>query len=225
MSVSAHIALKKTNKKLNLFISGTSDGTKKIIDKNSATELGLNYFRSDYYKIKSKYSIGIRGFNLFLRARYYKIFNYGNWKIEPMQIFEYSTRDHFKESTFVYFDKTLWEKNLFRIALHRETRTNLTGMDYDISAQYYWNFNKKTILQFAEVFAGNTQYKVYPASEEYSGINNYTTVINFRKNIWKKWFFYEISPSVNFHKQNDYKANYSIMFLINIYFGNFANKL
>ncbi|ADN09094.1 hypothetical protein [Sulfurimonas autotrophica] len=228
MSVNAHIALKRTNKKLNLFIKSVNESnTNTNIEgnKDSHTEVGMEYFRADYYKIQSKYSIGIRRLYPFIRARYFKKFTTGNWEIEPMQIFEYSTKDDFKEATYLYFDRTLMDKALFRIALHRETRTKLTGMDYDISAQYYWNFNKKTALNISEIFSGNTKYKMNLSSQEYSGINNYTTVVNFRKNVWKKWFFYEISPSLNFHKENDYQANYAITFLINIYFGNFGNKL
>ena len=227
ISINAHIGLKRTNKRLNLFISGVNDNNenKKVINKDSPTEIGLNYFRADHYKIQSKYSLGIRGFHPFIRARYFKIFTSNQWKIEPVQVFKYSTKDHFQENTYVYFDKAVEEKNLLRFTLHRKTQTDINGMDYDISGRYYWNFNKKTSLSIAQIFSGNTKYKVTPSSKKYSGINNYTTALNFRKNVWKQWFFYEVNPSVNFHKENDYKANYAIVFLINIYFGNFNNKL
>ncbi|WP_434636283.1 hypothetical protein MLC35_06725 [Sulfurimonas sp. NW7] len=220
LNINANIALKRTNQKLNLFISGINEN-KNIIDKNAATELGLNYFRSDSYEIQSRYSIGIRGFYPFVRARYYKVFIAKNWKIEPMQIFEYSSKESFTERTFIYFDNTLTDRSLLRLTLHRETKTKVKGMDYDISAQYYWNFNKKNILSISEIFSGNTEYTTEQSSKKYSGINNYATVLTFRKNIWKKWFFYQISPSVNFHKENSYKANYAIAFLINLYFGDF----
>ena len=220
LTVNANIALKRTNQKFNLFISGVNEN-KRIIDKNSATELGLNYFRSDTYKIQSRYSLGIRGFYPFIRARYYKIFTVKSWKIEPMQLFEYSTKESFKESTFIYFDTTLSDKSLFRITLQRETQTKIRGMDYAVSSQYYWNFYKKNILSISEILSGNTEYTTETSTQKYSGINNYATVLTFRKNIWKKWFFYQISPSVNFHKENSYKANYAINFLINLYFGDF----
>jgi len=220
LTVNANIALKKTNQKLNLFISGANKN-KRIIDKNSATELGLNYFRSDTYKIQTRYSLGIRGFYPFIRARYYKIFTAKSWKIEPMQLFEYSSKDSFKESTFLFFDKTVKNTSLFRFTLHRATQSRLRGMDYDISTQYYWNFYKKNILSISEILSGNTEYTTETSTRKYSGINNYATVVTFRKNIWKKWFFYQISPSVNFHKENSYKANYAINFLINLYFGDF----
>jgi len=218
LTLNAHIALKKTNKKLNLFISGVNEN-KKIIDKNSATEVGINYFRSDTYKIKSRYSLGIRGFHLFIRARYYKVFTTTNWKIEPMQIFEYTSKNIFKENTFIYFDNTLKSTSLLRFTLHRGTQSDLSGMDYDISTQYYWNSHTKNVFTLSETVSGNTRYQLDPSSKKYSGINNYTTNLTFRRNIWKKWFFYQITPSVNFHKENSYKANYAINFLINLYFG------
>jgi len=220
--VNAHIALTRTNKKFNFFISGVNENMNKdIINKGTDTEIGVNYFRSDYYKVQSKYSIGIREFYPLIRARYYKVFTTVKWRIEPMQIFEYSSKDAFKESTFIYFDKTFIDKSLLRFTLHRETQTKLTGMNYDFSTQYYWSSNQNNIIRVSQIFSGNTQYKANPSSQEYSGINNYTTTLNFRTNIWKKWLFYEISPSVNFHKENKYKANYVITFSINLYFGNF----
>jgi len=218
LTVNARIDLKRTNKKLNLFISGANEN-KKIIDKNAPTEIGINYFRLDTYKIQSRYSFGIRGFYPFIRARYYRVFTTTNWEIEPMQIFEYSTKDAFKENTFIYFDKTLEDTSLLRFTLHRATQSTTSGMDYDISTQYYWNSHKKNIFSISEILSGNTQYKLDPSSKKYSGINNYTTRLTLRRNIWKKWFFYQITPSVNFHKENSYKANYAINFLINLYFG------
>jgi len=218
LTVNAHIDLKRTNQKLNLFISGANKN-KNTIDKNGATEVGINYFRTDTYKIKSRYSLGLRSTYLFLRARYYKVFTPMSWKIEPMQIFEYTSKNIFKENTFIYFDKTLEDTSLLRFTLHRGTQSNLTGMDYDISTQYYWNSHKKNVFALSETLSGNTEYRVYPYSKKYSGINNYTTSLTFRRNIWKKWFFYQLTPSVNFHKENSYKANYAINFLINIYFG------
>lgn len=218
LSLNAHIALTSTNKKLNLFISGV-DKNKKIIDKNSPTELGINYFRSDIYKIQSKYSLGIRAFHLFIRAQYYKVFTTTHWKIEPMQIFEYSSEDIFKENSFIYFDKTLKDTSLLRFTLHRGTQSDAVGMDYDLSTQYYWNYHQKNVFTLSETLSGNTRYQQEPSSKKYSGINNYTTLLTMRRNIWKKWFFYEISPSINFHKENYYQANYAINFLINLYFG------
>ena len=218
LAVNAYIDLKRTNKKLNLFISGGNEN-KNNRDKNNATEVGVNYFRSDTYKIKSRYSLGIRAFYLFFRARYYKVFTTKNWKIEPMQIFEYSSKNIFKENSFIYFDKTLEDTSLLRFTLHRGTQSNLTGMDYDISTQYYWNSHKKNVFTLSETLSGNTKYQVVPSSKIYRGINNYTTSLTMRRNVWKKWFFYQISPSVNFHKENSYKANYAINFFINLYFG------
>ncbi|UCM99303.1 hypothetical protein LCX93_07085 [Sulfurimonas sp. SWIR-19] len=220
LNINANIALQRTNQKLNLFVSGINEN-KKIIDKNAPTELGLNYFRADRYNIQSRYSIGVRGFYPFIRARYYKIFTAKSWKIEPMQLFEYSSKDAFKENTFIYFDKTLADKSLLRVTLQRETQTKIKGMDYAVSTQYYWNFYKKNILSISEILSGNTEYTTETSTRKYSGINNYATVLTFRKNIWKKWFFYQVSPSVNFHKENDYKANYAIAFLVNLYFGDF----
>ncbi|WP_457749019.1 hypothetical protein [Sulfurimonas sp.] len=222
ITASAHINLQHINKKLTFFINNITDKKPdQIINKNSSTELGINYFQLGLHKIQKKYSFGIRGLNLFVRARYYKKFHIHTWTIEPIQIFEYSVQDYFKEETSLYFDKTLTQNKLFRIILQRQTQSKIRGMDYNAQFQYYWSFNKKAAFSITEIFSGNTKYKIYETSPVYKGINNYTTTLTFRKNIWRKWFFYEIHPSVNFHKENNYEPNYAITFLINLYFGKY----
>jgi hypothetical protein len=80
----------------------------------------------------------------------------------------------------------------------------------------------------SQSFEGNTEYPDISQNnpdpkqaKTYSGINNYTTSFRWRESIWRKWFFYEIGPSVNFHKKFDYKPNYSLNFMIDFYFGNY----
>ena len=55
--------------------------------------------------------------------------------------------------------------------------------------------------------------------EIYSGINNYVTTLTFRKNIYRKWLFYEISPGVNFSKVYNYNPNYRLYFRLDMFFG------
>jgi hypothetical protein len=38
--------------------------------------------------------------------------------------------------------------------------------------------------------------------------DNYLTQVTFRQNIYRKWLFYEVSPGVNFSKENDFDPNY-----------------
>ncbi len=224
----AHIPLSRTKKQFNLFITNIEDDylVSDNEDAKVSPEIGINYFVLSANNIKSKYSVGLRGINLFARARYSVKIPLSTFLIEPVQTFKYSVKDEFYEDTYIYIDKQHVQSKLFRIILYRKTQSEIDGMDYGLSFQYYWD-----TFNIAQTFSGNTKYKYIgdetstpPKTDESVIVNNYTTSMRFRQNIWKKWFFYEFKPSVNFHKDNLYEPNYKLQFFVDVYFGNYNLK-
>jgi len=223
--LNAQLPFIKCKKKWKLFIQNISLTDKNEIQHISDTSnfgVGIRYYKKEKYGLISNYSLGLNGIHPFVRARYGLPFTIHNWEIEPIQIFKYSSKDYFEEETNIYFDKFIKGTNLFRFKLHRKTRTHLKGMDYGINFQYYFNFKEDTGLRLSQSFFGNTHYKENPFDlKSYSGINNYETSLSWRENIWRKWFYYELRPTVNFHKKHHYKPSYSMRFFIDIYFGKY----
>lgn len=230
--ISARIPLSRSKKRFKLYINSIDqDKEGEITDatyrqKHSTPEIGLSYFASNRFDLKSRYSLGTRGFNPFAKVRYSIKFDAGKWDIEPAQLFKLSIKDEFEEETVLYFDRKVKEADLFRIVLNRRTKSKDDGMDYAFALQYYWFIKKDRGVNISQTFSGNTKYEhiTYNAqnkkqSQIYSGINNYTTSISWRDNIWKKWLFYEIKPSVNFHKQYNYEENYAVKFSLYYYIG------
>jgi len=150
------------------------------------------------------------------------------WEIEPVQTFKYSNKYHFEEETNLYFDRTFDNNALFRITLQRGSQSTLQGMDYGLKFEYYSHPKKNKGWHFEQEFFGNTKYRhrkkkyrEYHPKNEFFGINNYATTISYRANIWRKWFYYEIKPGVNFHRDVNYKPNYSLRFFFDFYFGDY----
>jgi len=234
----AQIPLRQTRKRLKLFVEDFNrDNAKDILTDNdqiqeTAPKIGIHLFSSKSQSITSKYSLGIRGVYPFARARYSKEIPVNEWLIEPVQSFVYSTKDKFEEKTDIYFDRQLIDKSLFRIQLHRQTKSKTDGMDYSLGFSYHKFLKDKVGLRFSQLFWGNTEYTYtlnkatdpVTKSEPYSGISNYVTSISWRQNIWKKWFFFEVQPSVSFHKQYDYKPNYSLNIDLEFYFGKYSGR-
>ncbi|NOR55116.1 MAG: hypothetical protein GQ531_02805 [Sulfurovum sp.] len=228
--------MSKTKKEFKVFIGGLNPDNKNELsaterEDEKKTELGVNYFAPETYGVESKYSLGVRSLDPFVRARYYKIFTPKNWRIEPSQILKYSLDDKFEEETNVYFDRYFSDLSLFRITMHRKTQDTFDGMAYAFSAQYYWSPANNIGIRFAQSFIGNTKYRdltePYTNIEEldtFGGIYEYATSVSFRQNIWRKWFFYEVRPGVNFHRENDYKPSYSVRIFIDIHFGKTYSK-
>lgn len=227
----AQIPFSRCKKHFNIFINDmTIDNVNNILkkDEKDTPNIGVNYFAPQRYGIKSRYALGFSGIDPFVSARYNMPFQTGNWLIDPVQFFQYSLDDKFEEETNIYFDRQFKEMSLFRMQLHRKTQENIDGMDYGLSVQYYWSLKEKIGLGFSQSFFGNTKYPytvegddAMPKVKTYGGIHNYLTEFTWRENIWRKWFYFEVRPSVNFHKQYDYKPNYAVRVFFDFYFGKY----
>ena len=165
-------------------------------------------------------------FILFVRARFYMDILTNNWIIGPSQMFKYSFENKFEEETNIYFDNQFRDRSLLRVHLYRKTQDKIDGMDYALTLQYYWSPIKKMGLRVSQSFVGNTKYPYIadnnvdsPIIKTFGGINNYVTSFSLRQNIWRKWFFYEVRPGVNFHRDYDYEPNYTLHFLLDFHFG------
>ena len=222
IGVNARIPLSKSTKKYNLFINGlkkdvTSNPITNQLNEQAGTEIGINYFATLVHKIKSRYSLGVNGLNLFTIVRYSIEKDFYSWNILSAQEFKYSLKSLFEEETDIYFDKHLSDSRLFRITLLRATQEKNSGMDYSLVLQHYWILNKTAALNLSQLFSGNTQYEY--KTKKYRGVTNYTTALSFRKTALRKWFYYGIIPSVNFNKEHNYEANYALNFYLEFYFG------
>ncbi|MEA1880659.1 MAG: hypothetical protein U9N11_08450 [Campylobacterota bacterium] len=228
----AQLPFSRCREQLKIFVEDVSldkDKTQNRRNENASTDVGFRYVAKKRHGIKSRYSLGVgSGFSPFLSARYTKHYQKGNWEIDPVQIFKYSVNDYFSENTNIYFDKSFKNDTLFRLTLERGTESKKTGMDYGLKLEYYSNASDHSGFHFAQGFYGNTKYRhrnkayrIDNPKKEYSGISNYVTAVSYRANIWRKWFYYEIKPSVNFHKDFDYKPNYALRFFLDFYFGEY----
>jgi len=234
LRLSAQLPFQKSRQSVKFFIEDTTiDDARNLLnndtqDKENVPDIGIHYFAPESYGIESKYSLGLRGVHPYISARYNIPLHYHMWLIDPVQLFTYSTKYKFEEETNIYFDRELDSSSLLRIQLHRKTQTDEAGMDYGMAIQYYWSPGEKYGLKLSQSFWGNTKYScdeeettIQANRTTYGGINNYVTTISWRENLWRDWFFYEIMPSVNFHRKYDYKANYSVRFFIDFYFSQY----
>lgn len=227
--LNAKLALSKSNRHLKLYLS---DFNKKnfsdIIQKNSddeiKPEIGISYLQTINKIFDIKYYLGVKSLDLYTRVKISRELNTQFWKIKFLQTIEYSIEDEFSENTKLYFDNELLENILFRIEFDRGTESQNDGMDYSSNISLFMKFRKNRGVQLSQGFYGNTEYSYSNDSlnfidKSYSGINNYVTQITFRESVWKKWFFYEISSGVNFHKQYDFSPNYKVYLKIDMFFG------
>lgn len=235
LKLSAQIPLSRSKKNIKLFIDGLDQDNAKDIkaddteSQENAPELGVNYYVPDTLKMDSKYSVGIRGVYPFIRARYNRVLTADDWVIEPTQVFKYSSKTDFEEETNVYFDIKPSDLSLFRIQVRRGSKSHQDGMDYGLGYAFYFSPRQGLGMSVSQGFSGNTEYKYIidentdpvTESETFSGISNYYTSFSIRHNVWKKWFFYELKPGVNFARNYDYEPNYTIRVFLDFFIGDF----
>ncbi|RUM43945.1 MAG: hypothetical protein DSY46_06870 [Hydrogenimonas sp.] len=230
VSLSAHLPLLRSRKRINLFLEDFNEENAKNVlsdpsTKESTPSIGLNYFAPEAFGIGAKYSVGLHGLNPYIQARYNRIFKVENWLIEPVQTFEYSKSYRFEEATTLYLDTQPLEYTLLRFQLYRKTESTQEGMDYALRTSYFYTKSRKTQWRIAQTFWGNTRYRFLEPSglksNVYSGISDYQTEISLRRNLWRKWFFCEVVPSVNFHRQYNYRPNYALRLYLDFYFGHY----
>ena len=233
LTLRAQMPFSKSRKNLKIFVENINlDNANDILqDKskndNESPDIGIHYFEEANW-LKSRYSIGFGGIDPFVKARYNIPFKTDKWLIDIVQSFKYSTDNKFEEDTNFYFDKEVGKKSLLRIQLYRKTQEDIAGMDYALSLQYYQGIKKYTGYSIAQSFFANTKYKYTvdnniesPQRKQYGGINSYVTSFSWRENIWRKWFYYELRPSVSFDRQYDYEPNYRIGLFFDFYLGKF----
>ena len=227
MQVRVQIPLSKTKKRFKIFVDDlTLDNVNGILQDTSDTpDIGIHYFASRH-TILSRYSIGFSGIDPFVKARFNMPIAIDHWLIDPIQTFRYSTDKKFEEETNIFFDRKIDKSSFFRILLHRKTQDEIEGMDYALSTQYFHTGEKDTGFSVSQSFYGNTKYVYsteqgipHPKLKKYGGIHDYVTSFSWRANIWRKWFYYEVRPSVSFHKQYDYEPNYRMSFFFDFYLG------
>jgi hypothetical protein len=229
LKLRAQMPFSRSKKNLKIFVDDltveNADNVLQDASNDDKPDIGVHYF-APIRKIISRYSVGLSGIDPFVRARYNMPIRTNEWLIDPVQIFEYSTDEKFEEETNIYFDRSWSNKSLVRIQLHRSTHQERDGMDYLLSAQYFRATQKDAGYGIAQSFYGNTEYEYIvnnnagvPEIETFGGINSYVTTFSWRENIWRKWFYYEIRPSVSFERQYDYEPNYRALVFLDFYFG------
>jgi len=229
IKLTAKLALNKSRNNLRFYLSGLNqdnidDINKKNNDNNDKAEIGISYLLESTSNLQTEYFLGIRSLYPYVKGRFSYTKEMNSWTIEPVQIIEYFTRDEFKEQTKLYLDTHIAKKVNLKLELSRGTNSKNSGMDYSGVASIFWTPLNKTGVQLSQGIYGNTKYdyifnEVTGETKVYDKINNYETTLTFRQNIYKKWLFYEISPGINFHKDNDFKANYKFLLRIDAFFG------
>lgn len=227
-----NLRLPKTEESLYLYIGDDEDedeNTKTIneINENKTTSVGIKYILNNLDALNTSVFVGFRGItNPFIKLRIQYPIAFKYFLFRPVQYFEYSVEDTFKEETKFYFDYHLKnKKDLVRLSLGRYTQTDIKGMRYSTSLSYistikhnigyqiYTSLKGQTKIQSTKPL--NTKYNVTP----HAGVYTYNTGAIWKQKFFKKYLFYELHPYIEHAQQYNFKPNYIFRANLELYFG------
>lgn len=218
------LRLPRTQKKLKFTFESDPDEKRDGIERTTDTKprdaaKEKSYFagiqadlgKKEKWQIKPSIGVKIRSpLDVYLRLRVNRTYNFINWKMylaETLYWFD-STGTGF--DTSVELDRRLDDDLLFRSAsFGRWTNEN-----------DYWDLSQVFSIThtLSQRRAITYQAGVYGTSEPTIFATDYLLAVRYRQNIHSNFLFMELVPQILYQKENDFRAEHSFLFRIEMVF-------
>lgn len=207
------IVLPKTDERLKLLIS-SEDESEYGIEQDPVQNVGratystgLRYLWLESRKWSSDFDAGVRWRappDPYMRNRFRRQFNLGNWRTYFTQSFFYYVLDGTGERTDLYSDLAFSDKKLLRVATMADYRDKNGYFDVSHSVTLYHKLENKAAFAYFVGATGDT--------ETGAVFKNYYAGMRYRRLIYKDWIFAEINPQQEWSSDNLYHRQAVLMF-------------
>lgn len=209
-NIIARLYLPKTSKKFKIvFESDTTDTIKELFpddqSKQPKNALGLSYDVS----VKTRSSINIKAtFRPGLEASYRYIYPFTEQTLWRFTQKIYQQKMVTGEITYFDIDHSFNEKFLLRWANFAKLDTDVEGFEMGTGFTLYHYISPTQALNYrASISAKNKPYHY---------IDNTHLGLTYRHNIIRSWFFYELSPEINWPKDSDQEKTKDVSFTLRL---------
>lgn len=183
-------------------------------DTTRSTTAALRYLASKR-GIKASFDLGLiftSRIQLFYRIRLRKNYKLGNWLFRPTEEYMWIIGEGRRSTTGLDFDKKLTDKWHFRFANGINWYSNDSKFLYfNNGPSWYQTINERMMMSYN--LRAHTSY-----SERFSK-DNYSASVSFRQLLYKKWFYWTVTPALNFPKETDYRRTPSLTIRFDTIFG------
>lgn len=213
LSLKMNLALPRAKEGLNIFIGREIERDEnRNYAKTTDEDIGIRYFLPFDTSFKTYVSAGFHNFdNPYVKTKAWLPFGEGQWRNRIQQEFEWSKDDRFSEETDLYFDRLLEEDAFLRFHLQRSSKSDIHGMTLFGEMIY----NKTTKYDRGYQIGLSAFGETKPESQ----VNEYAAYAVWKKNIFRKWLYYEIEPRVEWERAYDFDANYKVLVSLEVFFG------
>jgi len=213
-TINARLQLPNTSKRLKLvFESENQDDISETIPDTNDINQGTLGFLYDFID-SNKASLRLRlsfSPSITLRYRY-------THPINETLITRFTQSLYRKEGIFgtisaFDIDKAIDEKNAIRWSNQIEIVDHLDGMEWITALVLFHRINEKSALSYESSATGITEPQVLTT--------DYRLGIRYRRNIYRKWLFYEVAPEVTWPKistTDDRHSIFAVTFRLEVFF-------
>ena len=160
-----------------------------------------------------KPSLGIRlGSTLepYVRFRFKRKYEFNQWSLYWHETPYWFDSFGWGFDSYLELNKKITNKDLFRVSTFARWRNESDQFELSQTFSMYHTLSKRRAISY---FAG-----VYGVSEPTVFSTRYVLGLTYRQNIHKDYLFVEILPQIRYEKTNDFHAEHSIIFRIEIVF-------
>ena len=218
--VNLSIDIPKTKKRLRVFIASEDDTNKtpdtlfnRVESSDEASAAGVQYFPKATEKRNLSLTAGIKldSIEFFTGPRYRRIFKLDTWNLRFTQRLRWFSSKGWEATTRFDFERLLSENLFFRHTLDGRWREEDEGYRYEIRPSLIQQLHSKKAIEYQ----WNTLFKTRPNHR----LDSSVFLLRYRRNLKRKWLFYEINPQIALRNDEDFEPKAGITFQIEIVFG------
>jgi len=218
--VSLSIDIPKTKKRLRVFVASEEDTNKtpdtlfnRVENSEETSAAGVQYFAKTSKKRNLSLTAGIKldSIEYFIGPRYRRTFKFDTWNLRFTQRIRRLSRKGWEATTRFDDERLLNEKLFFRHTVEGRWREQDDGYRYEIRPTVIQQLHSKKAIEYQ----WNTLFKTSPNHR----LDSSVLLLRYRRNLKRKWLFYEINPQIALRNDEDFEPKAGITFQIEVVFG------
>jgi len=218
--VSLSIKIPKTKKKLRVFVASEDDTNKtpdalfnRVEDSEETSAAGVQYFAKASKKRNLSLTTGIKldSTEFFIGPRYRRTFKFDTWQLRFTQRVRWLSRKGWEATTRFDYERLLGEKLFFRHTVEGRWRDEDEGYQYEIRPSLVQQLRSKKPIEYQ----WNNLFKTSPNHR----LDSSVLLVRYRRNLKRKWLFYEINPQIAMRNDEDFEPKAGITFQLEVVFG------
>jgi len=216
------VHLPQVSDKLHLLLYASEDEKPEIESRSDAIKVeerntkeasaALQYFLKETEKYNISFTGGASFDYLYGGVRYRYAKDIGSWKGRFVTLLRYYTDDGWENLNSLDFDREFSETWFFRATANLDWHEDEDDLSLGLALRLYQVLGTDRVLSYE----WENHFENIDKQEE---LTDLWLLVRYRQQFLRDWLFYEISPRVNFPRDEDWEPNWGLLFRIEINLG------